>query len=302
MRRSPLLPCAVLLVLAAAAPARADEPYARLLAEKSDLVVSVKYTLMVTLSAQGRTQDQEVSGSVTGIVVDASGLVMIPNTAIAGPGNVRPGVDLKAVPTELRVVFPGDPKEYPAIVGASDSKVGLAFIRVKDLEGKVVPSLPAEAAADPVVGQVLYGVSRLPQGFDYAPHIGDLRVTGVVTKPRALWDVDGSFLAVAHPVFDASGAVVGVLINQEGVGGGAGIFVLPWKTASGIVQRALKASETALEEAKAKEAEAAAAAAEAPPADAPKEGPKEGPAEQPKEAPKDVPPEAPKDTVPGEAR
>ena len=291
MRRSVLFAALAAALLAArAVPVRAAEPQARLLKEKSDLVVSVKYTLQMTITGGGQTRDQEAAGTTTGVLVDKAGLVMISNDALQPslPRQFRGQVDVKSTPSQIRVTFSGDPKEYPAILGATESKLGLAFVRIRDLEGKAIAALAGEPAAEPAAGDRIYGVSRLGEGFDFAPYVDELRVSGRLTKPREMINVEGDFLNLAHPVWDASGAVVGVLISQQAVNeGGSGIFVLPWKVAAGTIQRALKASETALEEAKAKDAEKAAEPAAA-------DG--EKPAEEPKgEEPKDEAPKEPAD-------
>jgi hypothetical protein len=287
-RTAPLACLAALAVLASTLPARAAEPQARLLKEKADLVVSVKYTLSMTITARGQTQDQEAPGQTTGILVDKAGLVMISNDALQPslPRQFRSGgIDIKSTPSQIRVTFPGETREYPAILGATESKLGLAFVRIRDLEGKAIPSLAGDAAPEPAAGDRVYGVSRLGEGFDYAPYVDELRVSGRLTKPREMINIEGDFVNLAHPVFDAAGGVVGVLISQQAVNdGGSGVFVLPWKIAAGTIQRALKASETALEEAKAKDAEKAAEGAEAPKpeGDAPKDEPKPDAKDEPK--------------------
>jgi hypothetical protein len=222
---------------------------------------------------------------------------MISNDALQPslPRQFRGGIDIKSTPSQIRVTFPGETKEYPAILGATESKLGLAFVRIRDLEGKAVPSLAGEAAPEPAPGDRVYGVSRLGEGFDYAPYVDELRVSGRIAKPREMINIEGDFINLAHPVFDASGGVVGVLISQQAVNdGGSGVFVLPWKVASGTIQRALKASETALEEAKAKESEKPAEGSEPakPTDDAPK-----GERSEPKDEPK-----PPADEPSGEAK
>lgn len=282
--RARLAPLLLVLAASAALPASAAEPYQTLLDTKADMLVSVKFVLTVSF---GGGREQEGSGVATGVLVDKNGLVMINNSAVGGGGGSRfRGMEFKATPSDFRVTFPGDTKEYPAILGASDSKVGLAFLRIKDLEGKEIHPLAVDASADPAIGDVLYGVSRLPQGFDFAPWVADVRVSGKIQKPRELWNIEGAFTEVAHPLFTKDGVVTGIVVSQEGVGGGGNVVaLLPWKTAVGTIQRANKASDTALEEAKKKEAEAA------------KEPEKAGgaPSEKPGDAPGDKPGDKPSD-------
>jgi hypothetical protein len=304
MRRSAL---PFLLVLAAAgalgAPAMAKEPQKRLLEEKAALVVSVRFTLQLTITfGSGQTREQEAPSSATGILVDKAGLVMISNDAVnpaARGGRGMQGVDVKSTPSQFRVTFPGETKEYPAILGATESKLGLAFIRIRDLEGKQIPALAGEPVPDPAPGDRLYGVSRLGEGFDYAPYVDEMRVSGRVTKPRDMINVEGDFLNLAHPLFDETGGTVGILISQQAVNDGStGTFLLPWKIAAGTIQRALKASDTALEEAKTKEAEGKPSDGTEPPAPKPADPPEDG-----EKKPEDKPSEPKEeDKPPGEQR
>jgi hypothetical protein len=279
------------LVGALGSVASAAEPYAGLIASKADAVVAVKLVLHVTVPGRG---EQEVPWSGLGTVVDASGVVLIA-TPSAVPRNMRAALrsaDVKQVPSEIRVLFANDPKEYPAILGTSDSRLGLTFVQMKDLEGREIRPLDATKVVDPQVGDLLYGVSRLPQGFDFAPFCTDTRVTGKIMKPREMWNFQGDFDEAAHPLFDASGAVAGMIVEQEASGGG-GTFLLPWKTFATTLERAKKASKEALEEALKQDAEGGADTKEESLPEPSEETPKE---EAPKEeTPKEEPaPGAPK--------
>ena len=138
---------AALMFLAPAATADEGAPVTgqsiqeKLIATKADAVVSIKYVLSIAFNVQGQQGEREQNGQVVGVMVDPSGLVMVPADAIAiGPqimAQIRMmGGEASAKPTNIRVIFPGEDKEYPAILGAKDSKLGLGFILIKDLEGK----------------------------------------------------------------------------------------------------------------------------------------------------------------------
>ena len=65
--------------------ASADEPsWEARLQQKSGTVVSVKFVLKTHLSFQGQSQDDESNREVRGVVVDASGLVMLANSSLEG--------------------------------------------------------------------------------------------------------------------------------------------------------------------------------------------------------------------------
>lgn len=253
-------PVALLAVLLLSAPTVSAEDAAvvqKLIETKAAPVVSVKFVLRVKVSRDGQMLMPETdnNGSASGVVVDASGLVMLqasafnPSLRFGRRNRMMQGIDVSAVPSNIRVIFPGDTREYPAVLGAKDSKLGLAFVLIKDLGEKKVPVVNMEQVTEPQVGQVLYGISRLEQGFDYAPMCTRVEVTGSVTKPRSLWIVRDAGGLVGMPLFDAAGAVAGVVIRQEGVGEDAGTrpFLLPLKVARPTVAGALKKSKDELE-------------------------------------------------------
>jgi hypothetical protein len=245
------------LALLALLPAVAagEAPHAKLIEARSASVVAVKAALKISGSFGGRSFDQERQVTIPGVVVDACGFVMIRADAVTMPRFNRRMMgeqpDIKVTPTNLRVVFPGDEQEYEAILGATDSKLGLAFVLVRDLKGRAATPVDMTKTAEPKVGDTLYSVTRLEQGFDYAPVCAEARVVGQVTKPRAMWVLEGAGADVPHPLYDAEGAVTGIVIVQEGVGedAGARVFLLPLKIATGTMERALATSRKALEEA-----------------------------------------------------
>jgi hypothetical protein len=245
----------VLPVLAAGRLAGAEEPYAKHLDAKAASVVGVKYVVKVQMGRAGQGQERELNGATAGIVVDACGVVMMPSEPLSLPGR-RPANFKAPTPTNLRVVFEGDVKEYEAVLGATDSKLGLSFLRIKDLGDRKLVPVDLSAAVEPKVGDELFGVSRLEQGFDYAPFYGVTRLTGQVTKPRTMWFLSG-FARTAHPLFDAQGRPAGIVIRQAGVsdgdetgGGQEQAFLLPAKAVAPTIAQAVKTCADALEKAK----------------------------------------------------
>ena len=93
---------------------------AKFLEAKAPTVVSVKSVL--------KFGDSESNNERSGCVVDPAGVVMIPSW---NPTRFRSSA-MKMTPTKIRVLFEGDEKEYDAVLGATDSKLGLAFVRIKD--------------------------------------------------------------------------------------------------------------------------------------------------------------------------
>lgn len=255
MRIRSLPSCVALAAALLAAGAAADAPHGKLIETRAATVVTVKAALKIAGSMGGRSFDQEREMTASGVVVDSCGFIMMNSDAISVPRFFRRGNqqhDFKVTPTNLRVIFPGDETEYPAILGATDSKLGLAFVLIRDLKGRNAAAVDLTNVVEPKVGDTLYAVTRLEQGFDYAPVCDEAKVVGHVTKPRSMWVLQGSGADSPHPLYNADGAVAGIVIYQEGVGdeqGGFRPFLLPLKIATGTIERALKTSKQALEEA-----------------------------------------------------
>lgn len=267
MRIRPLLLGVAVACLSTARPASAaddDAALPKLMEAKAPAVVMVKSVLKI--SFEGGGGDRERNDERNGVVVDAAGVVMIQNFL-----GTQATSRFKVSPTNIRVLFDGDEKEYDAILGAMDSKLGLGFVRVKDLAGKTLSSANLADGAEAKLGDEVFGVLRTDQGFDYAPYFGVARLVGQVTKPRTMWILAG-FTPVGHPLYSRDGKVAGVVVRQSGIteeGTSERTFLLPAKAVSGVVAQAVKASAKALEDAKTHEAEAAAAMAEPAMGDAP---------------------------------
>lgn len=232
-------------------------------------VVSVKLVLNVRLSLKAdpsRSQDIEQNRTGHGVIVDKSGLILVPNSlskfVIPNP-QMRDQVNVSSSPNNVRVTFPGDETEYPAILGAQDSTLGVAFLLIKDLKGKELTPVDMNNAATPAIGDHLYGVSRLDEGFDHAPMCDKTRIIGKVSKPRDMWIINGAGNFLGQPVYTKDNQVAGLVISQEGVGENVSRrnFLLPLGIAKAKIRQAKRQSEDELERILEEEAAAAEAAA-----------------------------------------
>jgi len=218
---------AVVLLAAPYAGAGEDEVsvHEKLLAAKADTVVNLKFVLKMQITMQGQTRDQEQNSEVRGVLIGDSGLVLTSNTNFGGiPESVRRqyNLEVKATPVELKILFSNEVEEYDAQLVARDSNLNLAFVQILDLKGREVKGVDLRTGVEPRVGREIIGVSRMSRGFDCAPVVGRLFVTAKIEKPRAMWAVNGNFSALAHPVYNQEGQLVGILSIQEGSEGVSG--------------------------------------------------------------------------------
>lgn len=296
--------CAAVLAVSAPAAVRAQTADAAqlqtLVAKQSPSVVTVKAVLKTDFKGGGQSQSQESRTEMQGTVVDATGLIMISSAPFStdkimemmGAGGAMPaGMGIKITPTSFQIVFADDPKEYSAFLAATDATLGLAFVQVENLNGKTLTAIDWSAAPTPAVGDQLVTVSRLSKGYDYAPFFETARVSGLLTKPRAAFMLDGGISELGLPVFTPAGAPVGVLTSiASGVkadagggdaagmamflrmfGGGTGganklgLFVVPGAAVQSVIAQAkTRAVEVAAQRAKSPPAPAARPAAKPP--------------------------------------
>jgi hypothetical protein len=189
------------------------------------------------------------------------------NLRMRGGGSVKPEA------SKFKVTFPGEEKEYDAILGATDSKLNLAFIRIRDLGDRKVECVEFAEGSKLAIGQELVGVERFGKGFDYAPHFVRVLVSGEIKQPRVMYSVSGDPVSQGLPLFDKSGKVVGALAAQSGAegsggggginiggrriripglgggGGGGGVFLIPAPEVKTTVAAAKKQAEEALKKA-----------------------------------------------------
>jgi hypothetical protein len=262
----------------AARPALAEGPtLAQHLEEKAKAIVTLRVVLQVRMTFGGQTQEREQKGDMHGVTVDPSGLVMLEDGSSQARAFTRRfggRLSVDYTPVSIQVSYGNEAKEHEAVLVARDTILGLAFVQVVDLEGRTPAAVDLSGAAEPRIGQALFSVSRLPRGFDSAPHLGRLYPSMRVTQPRPMWGVTGDSSGTGLPVFDMTGKPVGVLAFQEGAEGSdldghgpdGGTFLLPLATVAKSVEAAKKRVPDAL--AKAKAAKEAPKEPEAPPAPA----------------------------------
>jgi len=267
MLKSMITAMSLVAILAGNAHGQAPE-WDKMVAQKSGSIVTVKLVLEMEISFGGQTQEEETRSEVRGVVVSEDGLIMMAAGPLSGPDDLPMGgqMDIRITPLDMTVVFGNEEKEYDASLVATDAKLDLAFIKVRDLGDRKPAAIDFSSSVKPNLGDRLFSVSRMGKGFDYAPYFSLARVNGSIKKPRRAFMFSGGG-SMGLPIFSEAGEVVGVISTIEsadddddgggggGFGGigrmlrgltsgggglGSGRFILPAKTVKGVIQQAAK--------------------------------------------------------------
>lgn len=266
------------LVAMAAIPAYCDEASDQLrsLVEKqAAALVTIKAVLKVEYKGGGETGDNEARSTMQGVLVTSDGLIMLSDANLSAKrymdymGSDGPeGFSMKITPTSLKVIFEHETKEYDAFLAASDTVLGIAFLQIENLEGRIITPIDFSTPATATIGQQVAQISRLSKGFDYTPVFQLGRINGEITKPRKGWCVSmGDF---GLPVFSLTGQPIGVLCmilsgtkpdeSSRGsmLGGNESPFesiIIQNATIKAIIDQAIKQSATVAAQRAAKKAE-----------------------------------------------
>ena len=259
-------------------------------------IVTVKVVMKTATNFGGQSQNQESKMDLPGVVVDKDGIIMISNMVFSpsrymsmlGRGGGDAG-DFKVTPTDFKVLFDQDDKEYTAFLAATDTKLDLAFIKIENLGDKKLTPVDFGSTAQASIGQQVVSVNRLHKGYDNAPYFETTRISGLVSKPRKAYLLDGGPSGLGLPIFALTGEPLGVLTTLESgikddsltegisfsiythqfIGGSSGLlrtFIVPSQTVNGVIGQAkIRAVEVAAERAK-KKTEAPAKSDSKPPA------------------------------------
>lgn len=256
-----------LALLGGVCPSKAQDAaqYRGVLDRSIGSIATVKVVVKTAMKFGGQGRDMESRMEIQGIVVGAEGLLMLSNLPFSpeklmnmmGGGGGDDGerrFGMKVTPTEFKVVFGREDKEYSAYLVATDTKLDLAFIKIENLEGRKLSPVNFSNAPTASIGQAILMVSRLPKGYDYAPYFASARISGEIRKPRKAWVLDSQSVAPAMPIYTTTGQVIGItMIVESGVkedadtnfmsslsqGGDMGrVFVVPASIVQGVLEQA----------------------------------------------------------------
>ncbi len=233
--------------VAAASPDTAADPYRRI-AQRADVLVTVKFVLKVKMAGVGA--DREIEGETTCLSIDAEGLVLCSNTELGGYVGMMSqmmgrggGFDVTAAPRKIEVVPNAGGEGLDARLVARDSERDLAWVQIEEgLEDPVaitpvrrrpsgaterqrpsrateerrrIPFLDLSDHAEVGTGDRYYRLRRMDKFFGSVPVVTEGLVAAVIEKPRKLLvpsePANGGF---GLPVFTAGGRLVGITVIQ----------------------------------------------------------------------------------------
>jgi len=260
-----LISLAVVFAQEAPSTQEASNMHKQLLEKVASSIVTVRVVMKYEFKSGDESETSEQKFSMQGAIVSSDGLILLsamPLTAeslkqmMGIEAEQEERFDFKLTPQSFKVIFGTESKEYEATLVATDSQLGLAFLKIKDLEGRVLN--PIQFKDTPLtIGQELYTVSRLPKGFDYAPYFSSGRVIGEVSKPRRAFLMEGNISELGLPVYTLTGEAVGVAVlmghglKQDdesdfgfsmsfGGQGGTTLFILSVSTVKPLIEQASK--------------------------------------------------------------
>jgi S1-C subfamily serine protease len=220
-------------------------PIQKLIETRAKSIVNVRTVMQV--SAMGQQQENRMNA--TGVVVDASGLILTMNLEsddmLPIPRRTRrmmrqQGMSISMKLQSASVVVDGVEDDLDAFLVATDSELGISFLQIANLGDHKLSALDFGNAAKPQLGETVYAVTRMAKAFDFAAVVRESRIGGKVKKPRTSWALTGGINGSGLPLFNAAGRPVGIFTNlsaEAGEGGKVGASLLlparPVKTAIG---------------------------------------------------------------------
>ncbi|MCS7301560.1 MAG: S1C family serine protease [Fimbriimonadales bacterium] len=207
-----------LLPLFAWTQATPETPYKQVLEKIQPNIVTVRVVIKVEFKSEEETESSESKFTLQGAVLNSEGLVLLSGVLLSSESFKQlfgieedEGANLTILPQSFKVIFGSETKEYEAKLVATDSQLGIAFLKITNLDGRAIT--PISFANDELtVGKELLTVSRLPKGFDYAPYFSTGRIISEVNKPRKAYLMEGNISELGLPVYNLKGEAVGVLV------------------------------------------------------------------------------------------
>jgi S1-C subfamily serine protease len=209
--------CLPLLGWTQATP-EAGNAYKQVLEKVQPNIVTVRVVIKVEFKSEDETETEESKFTMQGAVLTSDGLVMASGVLLSSESFKQligaeddDEVKITITPQSFKVIFGAETKEYDAKLVATDSQLGLAFLKITNLEGRAITPI-VFSNEELFVGKEVLTVSRLPKGFDYAPYFCTGRIISEISKPRKAYLMEGNISELGLPVYNMKGEAVGVLV------------------------------------------------------------------------------------------
>lgn len=147
---------------------------------------------------------------VLGTVADDAGLIILPGTAIApqmAPSQLK----------DFKVYRPNNGDPFTAEYLGQDPFTGWHFVRV-EMKGRadLVPVSHYAVAAEPTLGEVLWGIGLRNKDEEFAPYFQSGQVAIVTRLPQKTAIMTADVAGPGLPVFNARGEFAGLAVNSFG--------------------------------------------------------------------------------------
>ena len=223
------------IVAAMPLAARGDDNRAvqKMLVEKSKSVVTIRSTLRPDAAPgyrgegpafNNRGEGPAFNNEIAGLIVDPKGIVLCSNTELdgyvklmnlmAGSMTETGGCEQSMQVSNVKVLVGDDEVGLAAEILARDTELDLAWLRIKDTEGKSLQFVELAKGETPIVGQRTLMMSRMAKRFGRVPVITEGRVGGQTTRPRQLYLPSVRTSVIGAPVYTESGVILGVTVLQ----------------------------------------------------------------------------------------
>lgn len=192
--------------------------YKQVLEKIQPNIVTVRAVIKVEVKSEEESETNESKFTLQGAVLNSEGLVLLSGVLLSSESFKQmigleddDKVNLTISPQSFKVIFGSETKEYDAQLIATDSQLGIAFLKITNLDGRRITPI-AFSNEELSVGKELITVSRLPKGFDYAPYFATGRIISEVSKPRKAYLMEGNISELGLPVYNMKGEAVGVMV------------------------------------------------------------------------------------------
>ena len=221
-----MLVAAAMLGATIAQASKSDEEtkaiFASLLKQYADSVVRVSFVIVSSYGGQEQRQES----SVTGAIVDASGLVLVPKLVVdpSFPGMNRMSAEqrmgFKLESRDFRVHFAGQDQPFEAEALTTDADQGIAWLRITSPDAKLLKPIDLKQRAEAKAGMAYYVLERLEERYGNAPIVSWGVLQGAVSVPQQAHVGTGA----AGLAFNAEGDVLGYVSMDfdEGDSGASG--------------------------------------------------------------------------------